>query len=77
MSGATLDEITGLPDRYTAKLFGPKQVRRIGMVSLGPLLQALGLRLVAVEDPEQTAQIADRITPRCEWKVHGDRRKVR
>jgi hypothetical protein len=46
-----LDAICGLPDRYVGKLLGPGQVRRFGPISLGPLLSALGMFLIAVEDP--------------------------
>jgi hypothetical protein len=36
LSGETLDIVSGLPSRYSAKLLGPHQIRRLGATSLGP-----------------------------------------
>jgi hypothetical protein len=56
VAGETIDEVAGLPARYSAKLLGPNQVRRIGAVSLGPLLGALALKLIIVEDEDALRQ---------------------
>jgi hypothetical protein len=50
ISRSTLDHISGLPDGFSAKLLSLNKLRRIGMQSLGPMLDALCLRLVAVPD---------------------------
>jgi hypothetical protein len=52
ISRGTIDHITGLPDGLSAKILSLNQLRRIGMISLGPLLDALALKLVAVPDDE-------------------------
>jgi hypothetical protein len=35
-----------------AKLIGRNPVRRLGMMSLGPVLSVLGIKLAMIEDPE-------------------------
>lgn len=59
-------DLAGLPDRYIAKLLGPKPVKRIGMISLGPLLGLLGVRLVMVEDQKAIEALAGRLMERNE-----------
>ena len=59
-----LDDLSGLPDRYSAKLFGPRPLRRIGMKSLGDLLGALGIKLHLVEDLEALAKVEKRFVAR-------------
>jgi len=50
LSRETIDAIAGLPERYASKVLSLRGVRRIGMQTLGPLLAALGMKLIAVED---------------------------
>lgn len=57
LSDATVDSISGLAAGHTGKLLGPAQVKTLGKVSMGLLLQALGLVLVVVEDPAQTEKM--------------------
>ena len=64
LAGETIDEVAGLPARYTAKLLRPMPVRRIGMLSLGPLLGALGLKLIVVEDEDALRRVAGRLKRR-------------
>jgi hypothetical protein len=45
-----LDRLTGLADGYAGKVLSPSRIKSIG-TSLGPLLEALGLILIAVENP--------------------------
>jgi hypothetical protein len=79
ISGQQIDEIGGLPERYAQKVLSSisrkrgKQVRRIGMLSLGPILGALGIVLVVVEDPEAMRRIKSRLVPRKEYCVRGER----
>ena len=46
----SVDDVAMLPDGYTAKLLAKIPVFTIGRVSFGPLLEALGLKLLVVED---------------------------
>jgi hypothetical protein len=68
MSRTTIDDIAGLPSGYAAKalMAAPTteerrraldegrrvSFRALGRLTLGPLLQTLGLALVVIEDPE-------------------------
>jgi hypothetical protein len=64
VSRELLDDLTGLQSGYCAKLLSPKPVRRIGRVSLGALLGALGLKLILAEDREQMEKIKTRLVRR-------------
>ena len=61
---AAVDEVAGLQGNYTSKLLAPVPIRAIGPVSLGPLLQTLGLALVVVEDLAALKRIEKRLTKR-------------
>lgn len=53
--GATrqqIDASSGLPDGYSSKLLGPSKIRSMGVISLGPILGALGIKLIAVADDD-------------------------
>lgn len=47
---STLDYLTGLQSGYSGKLLGLGQVKRLGPISMGLVLQALGVKLLVVED---------------------------
>ena len=64
INGERFDEFAGLPRGYLSKLIGVKPVRRISMVSLGPLFSALGIYCVIYEDPNATARLQKRLRPR-------------
>jgi hypothetical protein len=64
LSCETIDEIAGLPARYTSKLLAPVPLRGISHMSLTAILGALGIGLVVVEDSVQRAKVADRWKPR-------------
>ena len=64
LSGADADRLSGLPERYAQKLLGPNQIRRLGAISLGPFLGALGVRGWLVEDKTAVERLKTRITPR-------------
>lgn len=51
ISRLELDRIAGLPLGYAGKILSRNQVKRVGMHSLGPLLETLGLIIMIVEDP--------------------------
>ena len=64
ISGERFDEFAGLPRGYLSKLVGARPVRRVGMTSFSPLMNALGLRCLFVEDPEGTERLKSRVKPR-------------
>lgn len=59
-----MDEITGAPSGYFAKLLGPRPIKRIGLQSLGWALGGLGIKAVFVDDPEALAMVEARFTAR-------------
>jgi hypothetical protein len=59
-----LDQIAGLQDGYSAKLLAPRALKGLGAVSMPLLLEALGVRLVLVEDREAFERIRSRLEPR-------------
>jgi hypothetical protein len=58
--------VSGLPHGYVAKLLAPKPIRRVGMLSLGPMLGILGVQLAMVEDPEAIKKFGGRLRKRNE-----------
>ena len=62
--GQRFDEFAGLPTGYLSKLIGPRPVRRISHVSMGPLFAALGVTCVMLEDPEGTERLKNQVKPR-------------
>jgi hypothetical protein len=59
-----LDEIAGLPTRYVSKIVGPAMTRRFSMQSLAPLLGALGMKCIFIEDPEAITRFGSRLRRR-------------
>ena len=49
----TLDHIAGWPSGYSGKLLAPDPIKNLGWLSLGLGLNALAIKLVVVEDPEE------------------------
>jgi hypothetical protein len=81
ISREQIDAIAGLPDRYTGKVLSIRGKKRIGLLSLGPLLGALGIKLMPVEDPEALARVQGRFEPRSvshlisaksRWATHNN-----
>jgi hypothetical protein len=64
LSGETLDEVSGLTERYSQKLLGPNPIRKIGALALGPFLGALALRGVLLEDRTALERLRHQTTPR-------------
>ena len=64
INGERFDEFAGLPRGYLSKLIGVRPVRRISMVSMGPLFSALGIYCIVVENPAATQRLKNRIKPR-------------
>jgi hypothetical protein len=66
VSHELLDDLAGFPAGYTGKLLAPEPVRGISHMSLGGLLGALGIALVAIEDTGAPAagRVRGKWTPR-------------
>ena len=71
VSGERLDEYAGLPRGYYSKLAGAKPIRRLGMTSLAPILNGLGLKCQFIEDPAATSRLLSRVPPRNSSYVRG------
>jgi len=72
-----LDQVAGLADGHVEKLLTERPLKRIGPVSMFPLIGALGLAVVLVEDPKATKRLAGlprylepRRGPSCTGKAH-------
>jgi hypothetical protein len=64
VTGTGLDHYIGLPLGYYSKLAGARPTRRLGMTSLAPVLNGLGLKCQFVEDQEATQRLKNRVPPR-------------
>jgi hypothetical protein len=64
ISRSTIDHISGLQEGMSAKILSLNQLRRVGVGSLGPLLDALCLTLVAVPNDEAFARNKSRYIKR-------------
>jgi hypothetical protein len=60
ISHETIDQIAGFQGGYTSKLLAPQPIKNLGPMSLGAILGALGLALVAVADPEAEQRVSKR-----------------
>jgi hypothetical protein len=60
LSRETIDAISGLQSGYTGKLLAPVPIKGLGPASLGPILGALGVFIVLVEDVEMLERYAAR-----------------
>jgi hypothetical protein len=69
VSRATIDDVSGLQSGYAAKLLANPPIKSFGAVSLGPMLGALGVSLVMVEDVEALARVATRLDERNSSQV--------
>jgi hypothetical protein len=56
-----IDDLAGLPSRYVSKLFAPMELKSLSKVSMGPVLGALGLKLLVIEDAEAFARVKHRL----------------
>lgn len=59
-----LDAVTGLQGGYAGKLLAPVPIKHLGHTSLGPMLAAMGLMLIVVEDVETLTRITKRMEKR-------------
>jgi hypothetical protein len=56
ISRSGIDVISGLAVGHAGKILGKNQKKRLGIVSLGLMLESLGLRLLIIEDEAATAR---------------------
>jgi hypothetical protein len=62
---AAVGEVAGLPTGYTAKVLSlGRATPALGRISMGPILQTLGLKLALVADGKALAKVIDRLPPR-------------
>jgi hypothetical protein len=64
ISRETIDEISGITPGLASKILSLRHVRRVGLISMAPLLETLGLKLVALPNDEALARVRSRYTPR-------------
>lgn len=69
ISDATLDDLAGFQSGYTGKLLGPAQSKKLGGMSLGVMLDALGLTLRMESDAGKLARVQHRFSKRAENHV--------
>lgn len=67
----TIDAVSGLQAGYTSKLMADPPMKSLGLVSLGPMLGALGLRLLVVHDGKALKRVQNRLIPRKYRKVRA------
>jgi hypothetical protein len=46
ISRLSIDDLSGLASGFAGKVLGDRQRKRMGLVTLGPMLQVLGLKLL-------------------------------
>jgi len=63
ISRLDIDEISGLQSGYSSKLLSLQPAKIFGPISMGPMLEVLGLRVVLVEDTGLTKATERRRTP--------------
>ena len=73
----TLDHIAGWPSGYSGKLLAPDPIKNLGWLSLGLGLNALAIKLVVVEDPEERKLVESRWKrrerpPKCPPKLRAN-----
>jgi hypothetical protein len=60
LSRETIDAISGLQSGYSGKLLAPVPIKGLGPATLGPILGAMGVFIVLVEDVEMLERYAAR-----------------
>jgi hypothetical protein len=69
ISNNCLDELAGLSDGYANKLMARPPAKNLGTLTFDLLLQALGLKLIVVEDIETMQRYASQLVQRQEKQV--------
>jgi hypothetical protein len=58
-----IDDLAGLPARYTATLLAGSSVKSLGRSSMGAILGSVGLKLIVAVDEERLRKIRHRLAP--------------
>jgi hypothetical protein len=58
-----IDVLSGCAPGLAGKILGHRQTKKLGPLTLGPMLQVLGLKLLIIEDDAATARTLGRRTP--------------
>jgi hypothetical protein len=69
VSRETIDEVAGFQASYSAKLLATPPHRKFGSMSFNAMIQALGVKLVVLEDGEAMDRLRHRLTPRQAQQV--------
>jgi hypothetical protein len=77
ISRVEIDRLAGLADGHASKLLSPVPIKKLGHISLGPILSVLGLKIALIEDPEAVARTIRMAEPRQECHVGDPARKFR
>jgi hypothetical protein len=64
ISHETIDALANFPDGYTSKLLAPVPMRGVSHMSLGAVMGALGMALIAIEDSAATGRVHQKWVPR-------------
>ena len=56
ISRSGIDDLGFLPNGFAGKALGRGQAKKMGPLTLGPMLQVLGLKLLIIEDDAATAR---------------------
>lgn len=64
ISFETLDELAGLTPGLAGKILAPEPFRGIGYMSLGAIMGALGMALIAIEDSAAAERVHQKWVPR-------------
>jgi hypothetical protein len=71
VSRSEIDRLAGLASGHAGKLLAPRPIRRLGDDTLGFVLPALGMKLIAVEDLQAVERINATAEPRDDGKDHS------
>jgi hypothetical protein len=63
ISRLEIDQLSGLAVGHAGKILGKGETKRMGPVSLGPMLEVLGLRMLIIEDAAATQRTLARRSP--------------
>jgi hypothetical protein len=74
MTDATVDDLGGFSAGYTGKLFGAARVKYLGGMSMGTILNVLGVKMLLIPDLEALKAWAERRPKRERPTVNAQRR---
>jgi len=71
LSREQIDELAGLPRGYASKVLAELPSRSLGPDTLGPMVGALGVQLLVVDDPDALARYTERADKRVEFRAQN------